>query len=117
MRWLSVGSLLLAFILTGCVSKSQANAQAHAAYLEGQRQAMAQKIQGPTVYIVGNVKNPFVPWTADLTLTKAVIAADYLGLEDRGRIARGAWADLVVFDRELALTATYVEGESIVEYA
>ncbi|AUT67191.1 N-acetylglucosamine-6-phosphate deacetylase [Paraburkholderia hospita] len=44
-------------------------------------------------------------------------AADYLGLEDRGRLARGAWADIVVFDRELALTATYVEGESIVEYA
>jgi N-acetylglucosamine-6-phosphate deacetylase len=44
-------------------------------------------------------------------------AADYLGIEDRGRIARGAWADVVVFDRELALTATYVEGESIVEYA
>ncbi|CAH2806717.1 MAG: N-acetylglucosamine-6-phosphate deacetylase (EC [uncultured Paraburkholderia sp.] len=44
-------------------------------------------------------------------------AADYLGIEDRGRIARGAWADVVVFDRELALTATYVEGEAIVEYA
>lgn len=44
-------------------------------------------------------------------------AADYLGLADRGRIARGAWADLAVFDRELNLTATFVEGESIVEYA
>src|SRR6201997_244464 len=44
-------------------------------------------------------------------------AADYLGIEDRGRIARGAWADIVVFDRDLALTATYVEGEAIVEYA
>ena len=52
------------------------------------------------------------PSTSTLTA-----AADYLGLEDRGRIARGAWADLVVIDRELALTATYVEGESIVEYA
>ena len=36
---------------------------------------------------------------------------------NRGRIALGAWADVVVFDRELALTATYVEGEAIVEYA
>jgi N-acetylglucosamine-6-phosphate deacetylase len=54
---------------------------------------------------------------ADVSNRLSRYAADYLGLEDRGRIARGAWADLVVFDRELALTATYVEGESIVEYA
>ena len=40
-------------------------------------------------------------------------AADYLGLADRGRIAVGAWADLVVLDRDLALLATCVEGESI----
>ncbi|RAR53335.1 N-acetylglucosamine 6-phosphate deacetylase [Paraburkholderia unamae] len=44
-------------------------------------------------------------------------AADYLGLADRGRIAPGAWADLVVLDRALALTATFVEGERIVEDA
>ncbi|PXW29350.1 N-acetylglucosamine-6-phosphate deacetylase [Paraburkholderia caballeronis] len=54
---------------------------------------------------------------ADVSNRLSRYAADYLGIEDRGRIARGAWADLVVFDRELALTATYVEGESIVEYA
>ena len=44
-------------------------------------------------------------------------AADYLGVADRGRLARGAWADIVVFERDLTLTATYVEGEEIVEYA
>jgi len=44
-------------------------------------------------------------------------AADYLGLEDRGRLVRGAWADVVVFERDLTLAATYVEGEQIVEYA
>jgi N-acetylglucosamine-6-phosphate deacetylase len=54
---------------------------------------------------------------ADVSNRMSRYAADYLGLEDRGRLARGAWADVVVFDRELALTATYVEGESIVEYA
>jgi N-acetylglucosamine-6-phosphate deacetylase len=54
---------------------------------------------------------------ADVSNRMSRYAADYLGIEDRGRIARGAWADVVVFDRELALVATYVEGESIVEYA
>jgi N-acetylglucosamine-6-phosphate deacetylase len=54
---------------------------------------------------------------ADVSNRLSRYAADYLGIEDRGRIARGAWADIVVFDRELALSATYVEGESIVEYA
>jgi N-acetylglucosamine-6-phosphate deacetylase len=54
---------------------------------------------------------------ADVSNRMSRYAADYLGLEDRGRLTRGAWADVVVFDRELALTATYVEGESIVEYA
>ena len=54
---------------------------------------------------------------ADVSNRLSRYAADYLGLEDRGRIARGAWADLVVLDRDFALTTTYVEGESIVEYA
>jgi N-acetylglucosamine-6-phosphate deacetylase len=44
-------------------------------------------------------------------------AADYLGIEDRGRLVRGAWADIVAFERDLTLAATYVEGEMIVEYA
>ena len=54
---------------------------------------------------------------ADVSARLSRYAADYLGIEDRGRLARGAWADVNVFDRELTLTATYVEGESIVEYA
>ncbi|MFC4159701.1 N-acetylglucosamine-6-phosphate deacetylase [Chitinimonas lacunae] len=39
--------------------------------------------------------------------------ADFLGLADRGRLVAGAWADLVVFDRQLRLKAVYVEGEAI----
>ena len=40
-------------------------------------------------------------------------AADYLGVVDRGRLAVGAWADVVVLDRDLNLQAIYIEGHSI----
>ncbi len=40
-------------------------------------------------------------------------AADYLGVVDRGRLAMGAWADVVVLDRDLKLQSIYVEGNSI----
>ncbi|MFZ6774872.1 N-acetylglucosamine-6-phosphate deacetylase [Undibacterium sp. SXout7W] len=40
-------------------------------------------------------------------------AADYLGLSERGRLSAGAFADLVVLDRQLNLIAVYVEGEKI----
>lgn len=39
--------------------------------------------------------------------------ADYLGLTDRGRIAVGAWADLVILDRDLRVRAVTVEGQDI----
>ncbi len=53
-----------------------------------------------------------------LTLDQASLrvsthAADYLGLGDRGRLDKGAWADLVVLDRDLELQDVYVEGERI----
>jgi len=54
---------------------------------------------------------------ADVSNRMSRYAADYLNIEDRGRLARGAWADAVVFERDLMLSATYVEGEQIVEYA
>jgi N-acetylglucosamine-6-phosphate deacetylase len=40
-------------------------------------------------------------------------AADYLGLHDRGRLAAGAHADIVVLDRDLRITQVFVEGEAI----
>jgi N-acetylglucosamine-6-phosphate deacetylase len=43
----------------------------------------------------------------------AGFAAAHLGLADRGRLVEGAWADLVVLDRDLQLTGVYVEGEAI----
>jgi hypothetical protein len=80
------------------VSKSKADARARAAFLAGQQQAamMAASrqapVQGLTVTVLGEVKNNLVPWTADLTVAKAVIAADYYGTSDPKEILvqRGA---------------------------
>jgi N-acetylglucosamine-6-phosphate deacetylase len=40
-------------------------------------------------------------------------AADYLGLVDRGRLRAGAWADMVVLDRDLTINRVVVEGNLI----
>jgi N-acetylglucosamine-6-phosphate deacetylase len=49
----------------------------------------------------------------EASLRVSTHAADYLGLADRGRLARGAWADVVVLDRDLVLQDVFVEGERI----
>lgn len=40
-------------------------------------------------------------------------AADHLGEPRRGRLQPGAWADMVVLDRDLRLQQVFVEGEAI----
>ncbi|WP_280561625.1 N-acetylglucosamine-6-phosphate deacetylase [Chromohalobacter sp. 48-RD10] len=39
--------------------------------------------------------------------------ADFLGLHDRGRLADGCHADLVVLDRDLGVDCVYVEGQHV----
>jgi hypothetical protein len=83
--------------LTGCVTKSAAEAKARDAYLAGQREAYTRMQQQPpgmqgaqpaqsqqsaqpqqsTVSIDGPVANPTVPWTPGLTLSQALITANY----------------------------------------
>ncbi len=75
--------LVLGFLHTGCVSKSKAEAQARAAFLAGQQQGTQQmQLRGPTVTVIGEVKNKLLPWTIDLTLSRAVVAAEYYGARD-----------------------------------
>lgn len=54
----------------------------------------------------------------DLPLTEAArrcstLAADYLGLTERGRVAIGAFADLVVLDAALQVQDVLIEGEPV----
>ncbi len=93
LRFPNVGILMavaVACSLSGCVSKSAAQAEARAAFVAGQQQAMQNMIErqaeGPTVSFVGPVRNILVPWTANLTLAKAVVAADYFGKGDPSEI-------------------------------
>ncbi|WP_072445332.1 MULTISPECIES: N-acetylglucosamine-6-phosphate deacetylase [Burkholderia] len=39
--------------------------------------------------------------------------ADFLGLQDRGRLVSGAWADYVVLDPKLNIEEVWIEGRSI----
>lgn len=50
---------------------------------------------------------------ADAARRVSTYAADYLGMNERGRIQVGSYADLVVLDRDLQLTQVLVEGEQI----
>ena len=76
-----VAILLVASAVSGCTTKSQARAQAQAAYLAGENAALRQQQQqeqAPSVTIVGPVQNPQVPWVEGLTLAQAIATADYL---------------------------------------
>jgi protein involved in polysaccharide export with SLBB domain len=74
----------LSLSLAGCVSKAKARAEAKAAFLAGQQQAMArmQQTRGAVVTILGPVTNPNIPWTQDLTVAKAIVDAGYTGAND-----------------------------------
>jgi N-acetylglucosamine-6-phosphate deacetylase len=50
---------------------------------------------------------------ADASRRVSTYAADHMGLQDRGRLQAGAWGDVVVLDRDLALQAVYVEGAGV----
>jgi hypothetical protein len=81
--------LLCALIIlsaTGCISKSKADAQARDAFHAGLRKGMSMAAQGPSIWIMGNVKTPVVPWKPELTLTKALVAAEYRGAKDPSEI-------------------------------
>jgi len=50
---------------------------------------------------------------ADASRRLSAYPADYLGVTDRGSLRVGAWADIAIFDEQLALRGVVAEGERI----
>jgi N-acetylglucosamine-6-phosphate deacetylase len=50
---------------------------------------------------------------ADASNRLSLYPADYLGESERGRLAPGAWADIVVLNADLQPVAVFVEGEAV----
>jgi len=70
--------MLIAPLFCGCVTEAQAGARERAAYLAGQKAALASIAgQGQGVSIIGPVKYPNVPWVEGLTLAQAIATANY----------------------------------------
>jgi hypothetical protein len=88
MKWI-VCLLMIAVAISGCTTKAKSKAQARRAYIAGHQRALAEaqeESQGPVVVITGNVAYHTIPWTEDLTLAQALIAAEYKGAGDPGGI-------------------------------
>jgi hypothetical protein len=81
-------TLALALVAAGCVTKSKAKADAQAAYIAGQQQAMMRmsQPQTPVVTFIGPVRNPMVQWSEGLTLANAIVAAGYQAPKDPAQI-------------------------------
>jgi hypothetical protein len=79
-----ISALLIATSFCGCVTRSQARAQAQAAYLAGQQDAFAKMAadQRTSVFIVGPVQKSEVPWVEGLTLAQAIATANYTSIHN-----------------------------------
>ena len=76
-------ALLMATSFCGCVTRAQARAQAQAAYLAGQNDALAKMAgQGQGIVIVGPVEHPNVPWVEGMTLSQAIATANYTSIHN-----------------------------------
>jgi len=79
-----ISALLIVPSFCGCVTRSQARAQAQAAYLAGQQDALAKMAadQRTSVFIVGSVQKSEVPWVEGLTLAQAIATANYTSIHN-----------------------------------
>lgn len=69
---------------SGCTTRSKARAEAQAAYQAGQEQTLARIADARRINIrfIGPVRHAEVLWADDLTLARAIAAADYWEARD-----------------------------------
>jgi len=83
---IEAAAVLIAVSLCGCVTRSEADARVRAAYLAGQRNALAAMPAGQhtdtSVFIIGPVQKSEIPWVEGLTLTQAIATANYTGRDN-----------------------------------
>lgn len=78
--------ILIGVAAAGCVSKKEIQAQQRAAFLAGEQQGAALQSHANSVWVMGNVSNPNIPYTEGLTLRQALIQANYRGQGDPNQI-------------------------------
>ena len=78
----SVLFVALAMAVAGCTTKSSARRDAQAAFVAGQQQAMQTQSNGNTIQFIGDVKNPTVQWIDGMSLSQAIVAAEYQSERD-----------------------------------
>ena len=88
MKTFLCGLLLFVLAVTGCTSRSKAQARAQAAFFAGQQEAMTRvsDAQRTSIRVLGNVRYPEIAWTDGLTLAKAIVAAECLDLQNPRQI-------------------------------
>jgi hypothetical protein len=79
----ALGLLAALLLVPGCESKGRARREAAAAFTQGQRQGFLSAEQArKAVFVRGMVRNPIVAWHPGMTLSQAILAADYTGRQD-----------------------------------
>jgi hypothetical protein len=69
---------------SGCTTKSKARSDSRTAYHAGRAAAYQQALEGQRtgIRVVGNVRNPEIEWTNEMSLMEALVAAEYTGTRD-----------------------------------
>ena len=107
--------MFCAVVLSGCKTKGKQGAFTPPPVYMPQGAQMPQ--QQAAVFIRGEVRNRVIPWTEDLTLARAILAADYVGRFDPHSInlIRGNRSKRFSTAMLLSGEDTYVEPGDIIE--
>jgi hypothetical protein len=106
--------LLFALAVSGCTTRSNADAKAQAAYLAGQNAVLRQQQQeqNPSVTIIGPVQNQNVPWVEGLTLVQAIATANYLDSREPKQIIITRDGESAALDAKVLLSSAVIPLEA-----